>query len=158
MAGSIWSGERCQSSSAVSLIFGQFKLRCSLCSFFSFDLCLHFDGVTGVSERDGWLLKLWGLFHQLPLTGLALGLISDAGAIQMVCRASIGAQPNKNQQQKTPPNQNKHTLFFVSRAWAPPTSLFLELPLILKCPLALGSLTAPWQQLRPSTKQCNVYS
>lgn len=158
MAGSIWSGERCQSSSAVSLIFGQFKLRCSLFSFFFFwSLLTFWWGDGGV--REGWVtIKAPRTFPSVTIDWSGIGSHFRCWCNSNGMQSFYRSPAKQKTTTKKPPNQNKHTLFFVSRAWAPPTSLFLELPLILKCPLALGSLTAPWQQLRPSTKQCNVYS
>lgn len=164
MGGSIWSSERfwCPEwFSSISYLWSVWiKVQFSL----SFLTLLTFCWGEGLLKREGGVLKLQGLFHNKP----AVVSINSWSGIRtpslVVCHNiywHFRCRCNPNGMQcfyRSPAKLKKHTPASLS-SWPGLLPLpYFSTSSILKCPLALGSLPVPCRQLRPSTKQCNVYS
>lgn len=132
-----------------------------------FSLSLTFDGVKRLVERGrgGRVVKAPRIdFMQLLwcqdaiAVSLSLDSLSFQKPMQTEWYAALPQEPSPKKKKKKKEKTHMHTpisLFF--RPGLHPLPYF-STSSILKCPLALGSLPVPCRQLRPSTKQCNVYS
>lgn len=134
--------------------------------FFSFIFDFAYILMGWRAVKEGGVLKLQGLFHNKPAV-VSINSWSGIRTPSLVVSHNtywhFSCRCNPNGMQcfyRSPAKQKKkkHTpASLSSRPGLLPLSYF-STSSILKCPLALGSLPVPCRQLRPSTKQCNVYS
>lgn len=143
--------------------------------------CFHFkqNGVWTARSEDEevvGVLKLRGrfsttnrlLFFFPPTAGLTSGLyrlLCVTPSTDIFWSDPNGTLPSFGRSAATEKNKNRKThtrLFVLFWAWAPPYILIPALPVSSDVPHHHPSPSAhyrsPRRQLRPSTKQCNVYS
>lgn len=157
MAGSIWSSETFLVSEWFSSFTSLWSVGIKVQFFFGF----NFNAVKGVLNKEGGV-KAPRMFP------LKAGLVRTPSLVWYHTYWHCRSRRNLNRVQrfyrspakyikKKQKKQNTHTPTLFFRPGLLPLPYF-STSSILKCPRALSSLPVPCRQLRPSTKQCNVYS